>query len=772
MNNFHICFLRKGLIVIKMRIRKTTTLWLISYVLVLILPIVINFCTYISVENMMLSQITRNNRYIVEGKMQSIDSLISDVVEISSSYVNDEDLYKFSEYKTPLSPYQRYEIYKFTDKWTAINNATMIDSIYAYLPESELIISSKGVHSCELFYILHVGTTKGYDEWVDYITDSSKIGFGTISDSNNRNLLYVCRTISKSNISDGNPVVIAEVETRRLLETLTDDDGSFFVFDDNNNLVVSTGTDDALEAINKVDWQRRTELDVIKTDDGSFIASSLKSAQSQWRYVYAINRSRYMRSINYARSINYMGIVLSVIFGIILIRISVKRNHKPLKRLVEKLQKSSGRTLDDPDDYRYLERLINNVISQKDEISTIVSLQQKTLRDSVLSKLLKGYDTEQDIRMLLDSFSIVFPYDKFIAGVIYVDDVSEIFFEKGGDEEEKLKKAQFVVSNVLEELLNQYFTVYVFKCDDLLCFIVNCESFNQSEEEQFAGCIREMHSFAKKNFNFSFISAVSDYVTGMENISQAYSQAVETLEYKFVLDGEVLLTPHRVEKNSGSEYYYPIRKEQDILNAVKNGDYEAALSVLDEILDRNFRDNRMSGQLARCFIFDILCTIIKSVNEINTETDIEYLEKLGLYSRITECTTVAAMRAELVEVLKEICGTINKNSKKRSSLTERVIDYVKDNFSDEGLSVALIAERCGTTPNYLSLVFKQNTGVGLLDYISACRIEKAKEILIADPYMSIGDVSMAVGYSSVHTFIRVFRKHEDTTPAKYRQNIK
>ena len=755
-----------------MRIKKTTTLWIISYILVLILPIVINFVTYISVEHMMLAQITRNNRYIVEGKMQSIDSLISDIIGVSSSYVNDQDLVKFTEYKQPLSPLQRYEIFKFSNKWATFNNTTRIDYMYTYLPESGLIISTSGVNTCEVFYISHFGTKEGFDEWYDCITGNNEIGFRMLSNGNNKKLFYVCHTISKFNNSKSNPIVIIEVEIRRLLEELSDDNGSFFVFDDNNKLVVSTGSDETLETVSGVDWLNHTESRVIKTGDGDFIASSVKSAQSQWRYVYAINRSRYMRSVNYARTINYIGIVLSVILGMILIRISVKRNHKPLERLVQQLQNGSERVHDDLDDYKYLGRLINSVITQRDEIQTIVSLQQKALRDSVLSKLLKGYDRGQDIRTLLDSFSISFPYEKFVVGVIYVDDVSEIFFEKGGDEDEKLKKAQFVISNVLEELLNQYFTAYVFKCDDLVCFMMNCDSYNPTVEEQFAGCIKEMHSFANENFNFSFISAVSDHVNGMENICNAYNQAIEILEYKFVLDDEVLLTPHGVEKNIGSDYYYPIQKEQSIINAVKTGDYESALSVLDEILERNFRDNRMSGQLARCFIFDILCTMIKSVNEISTETDADYLEKLGLYSRITECATVAAMREELVVVLKEICGTINKNSKKRNSITERVIVYVKDNFTDESLSVAVIAEKCGTTPNYLSLVFKQNTGTGLLDYISDCRIEKAKEILTTENNMSIEAVAKAVGYSNVHTFIRVFRKHEGITPAKYRQNIK
>ncbi len=177
----------------------------------------------------------------------------------------------------------------------------------------------------------------------------------------------------------------------------------------------------------------------------------------------------------------------------------------------------------------------------------------------------------------------------------------------------------------------------------------------------------------------------------------------------------------------------------------------------------------MSGQLAKCLIFDILCTLIKSVKEIDQEA--QYLDSLNLYSRITECNSVAAMRDELVEVLKEICRNINQGEKKRNILIDSVIEYVKEHYDDENLSVASIAEACGTSPNYLSFIFKQNVCVGLLDYISGFRIEKAKKALASKPGMSVEEIAHSVGYANVRTFVRVFRKYEVLTPTQYRQNL-
>lgn len=755
-----------------MIVKKTTTLWIISYILVLILPIAINLVSYISVENMMMSQVVKNNQYILERKRESIDNFLEGMIEISSSCITQDEINRFAELSAPLSPEDKFQMAKITRQWLIAKNTVGVDNIYVYLPKSDFVIGTTRMNTPELFFISQYGSREAFQKWYSYVVQDKEVGFRKIQSDKQERLLYVC-ILKNSPLGDYAPVVVIEVDVRNLAQTLGDDNSSFFVFDDNNNLIVKTGADAEVEgAVTSIDWQKYSDPSRIRAGGKDLIASYEKSASSQWRYVYAIDRNKYMKSIIAARLINYIGLCISVLLGMVLIRVSVKRHHKPLERLVDQLQRDSKRVRDDPDDYRYISRLISNAMAEKSELQTAATLQRKTLWDNVLSKLLKGYSQEREMNGLLRTFDISFPYENFTVGAIYIDDVSEIFFEQGGDEEEQLRQAQFIICNVLEELLRQCFVSYVFKCDDILCFLVNSEDCGSVMEEQIAGCIHETHSFVKNNFNFSFISVVSDGVQGMNNICVAYDQTMEMLECRFMLDDETILTQQEIEKKSGGDYYYPLKKEQEIINAVKNGDYEAALSILNEVLDKNFRESHMSGQLAKCLIFDILCTIIKSIKEINTESDQQYLDSLNLYSRLTECTSLNAMRDELVCVLKEICSNINQGEKKRNILVDKAIEYVQAHYDDENLSVAMVAEACAATPNYLSLVFKKNMCVGLLDYISGFRIEKAKILLSFEKNMSIEEVANHVGYVNVRTFTRIFRKYELVTPTQYRQNLR
>ena len=67
---------------------------------------------------------------------------------------------------------------------------------------------------------------------------------------------------------------------------------------------------------------------------------------------------------------------------------------------------------------------------------------------------------------------------------------------------------------------------------------------------------------------------------------------------------------------------------------------------------------------------------------------------------------------------------------------------------------------------YISKIFKEETGDGILDYINILRIRKAQEILLTRS-ISVEEVSAMVGYASTRTFRRSFTKIVGMTPSGY-----
>lgn len=100
------------------------------------------------------------------------------------------------------------------------------------------------------------------------------------------------------------------------------------------------------------------------------------------------------------------------------------------------------------------------------------------------------------------------------------------------------------------------------------------------------------------------------------------------------------------------------------------------------------------------------------------------------------------------------------------SPVQRAMDYVRKNI-DKDLSRGQIAEAIYLNPEYLSRLFKKETGGSLNDYIVAEKL-RAAQSLLADTNIPVSLVASKVGYSNFSYFSQVFKKHTGLSPLEYR----
>ncbi len=101
----------------------------------------------------------------------------------------------------------------------------------------------------------------------------------------------------------------------------------------------------------------------------------------------------------------------------------------------------------------------------------------------------------------------------------------------------------------------------------------------------------------------------------------------------------------------------------------------------------------------------------------------------------------------------------------RKKLEETIL-YIEENFSEE-ISRESLAKAMNMNSDYLGKMFKKITDKNIADYINECRLKKACELLI-NSEDNIVDIAFSVGFESLPTFYRVFKKIMDDTPINYR----
>ncbi len=100
-------------------------------------------------------------------------------------------------------------------------------------------------------------------------------------------------------------------------------------------------------------------------------------------------------------------------------------------------------------------------------------------------------------------------------------------------------------------------------------------------------------------------------------------------------------------------------------------------------------------------------------------------------------------------------------------LFNETLEYIDNHFTEE-ISLGDIAANTGFSKFHFSRLFKQYTNYNFSDYLCFRRIKEA-EALLARPDVSITDVAISSGFSSISTFNRLFKQLKGCSPSEYRK---
>ena len=101
------------------------------------------------------------------------------------------------------------------------------------------------------------------------------------------------------------------------------------------------------------------------------------------------------------------------------------------------------------------------------------------------------------------------------------------------------------------------------------------------------------------------------------------------------------------------------------------------------------------------------------------------------------------------------------------SPVRRAQAYIRQNYAGD-ISLDSVARAVGISASYLSRVFKEISGTGFNDYLTAIRLEESKRLL-SDTNLSIHDVAARVGYFDEKYYSKLFKKTFGIKPTEYRR---
>lgn len=99
-----------------------------------------------------------------------------------------------------------------------------------------------------------------------------------------------------------------------------------------------------------------------------------------------------------------------------------------------------------------------------------------------------------------------------------------------------------------------------------------------------------------------------------------------------------------------------------------------------------------------------------------------------------------------------------------------ICDYISAHCTED-LTLDFVADLAGFSKYHFTRLFKQFTNVSFYKYLNQKRIATAEKLL-ANPEYTITDIALNSGFSSLSSFIRMFKLMKNCTPTEFRSMYK
>jgi YesN/AraC family two-component response regulator len=258
-----------------------------------------------------------------------------------------------------------------------------------------------------------------------------------------------------------------------------------------------------------------------------------------------------------------------------------------------------------------------------------------------------------------------------------------------------------------------------------------------------------------------------------------YQQLLDTdfvaLQNKRMVDHEILAENPELEislRRQNVKFHHDYLFEKNLLSSITKGNKDELLKYM-QILNEEFELGVLSKKSQLRNEKNLAISGITMATRAAMEG--------GLYPEIAY--SLSDLYIQRLEELQDIHEVKRLTEKALGDFAERVHSSKIDKYSKpislcqnfifnqvyENITLSQLSELVKLTPNYLSSLFKKETGISLSEYIQKVKIDEAKYLLSLTPY-SLSEICTLLNFTDQSYFIKVFKKFTGVTPKQFKDN--
>lgn len=382
------------------------------------------------------------------------------------------------------------------------------------------------------------------------------------------------------------------------------------------------------------------------------------------------------------------------------------------------------------------------------------------LQEQILIGLLEGRQSESDMMMYQDKYGLSIEAPFYCVGVFAVEDSK--------DNNDKLTKTMTAISlkQIVEERFKDKINILTTNYLDTIVVIARLKSTQEGVPYE-----KEMDRICKvagRLFGVRVVAGLGRVYGTADNIHSSYLEAKDATHYRMFIDNNQSLCITDVEPSINIDDYVEESQIRHMIREVKVGTRE---SIETEIRDFISKLKNKSTSLSQLYFFytEFLVELSKLIRGHQIAESEINIVNINAKDELSKFSSLDGFGDRLLELCLVVHSKISSermdNTKK---LAEDAKQYIMDHYSESGLQVDDICSHLGVGTSYFSSVFKKDTGVSFVTYLTRVRMDEAKRLLDTTDEKSYVIAGM-VGYDEPNYFSYVFKKNFGVSPSKYRQ---
>ena len=371
-------------------------------------------------------------------------------------------------------------------------------------------------------------------------------------------------------------------------------------------------------------------------------------------------------------------------------------------------------------------------------------IKEQFLRDLIMHKVY----TSREMGSYLSFFGIAADSIKRV--------ILLLFSPVGEQSYEKLFSLQLICQQYLEE--KRLILATIIK-EDLA--VVIREMDGKEILEKIGGIKSQYNRIYSQPFTVAISGAAP-----MKAIHTLYEETRNCLKYRFCCGEDGIITRQDTTGGEGayerSDLQYYIEEASLSVKCGNESDYRTAIADFWAEL----KIEKLPQRSIHNAIFDLLLTVARYNQYENLGNSIDCLKQ------IEETTSLE----ELVARIDQCCvPVVRKNfelfNSKKNRLVEKMKEKIRENIANPDLTLKWLANTMiYANVDYLSKLFKRETGEPFKHFVNRLRVEDAKSRLEHFPEMPMYEIVRDAGFGDNNRyFCLVFRKYTGQSPSEYRR---